>query len=182
MGSDTARGVSTGTGASAVRRLRTVGALLAIALVATLSLGMPGARAADNPWRATDEATAERFEVRVLELVNRHRAAHDRKPLARQVCVDRHATRWANRLVTEDRWAHSKLARLLDRCEASYAAENLATWKRGTTPREVVRAWMRSDGHRRNILSGKARVAGVSVRWDDNRRAFYAVLDFARIP
>ena len=42
--------------------------------------------------------------------------------------------------------------------------ENLA-WgdKHESTPREIVRAWMRSPDHRRNILNGKFREIGIAI-------------------
>jgi uncharacterized protein YkwD len=42
--------------------------------------------------------------------------------------------------------------------------ENLGLgWGAGATPRQIVRAWMRSPDHRRNILSRGFRDAGVAA-------------------
>jgi uncharacterized protein YkwD len=42
------------------------------------------------------------------------------------------------------------------------------------TGRKVVRGWMHSEGHRRNILNGKFRLLGMAVRRSDNGTPYAA--------
>ncbi|HEX6517444.1 MAG TPA: CAP domain-containing protein [Nocardioidaceae bacterium] len=126
--------------------------------------------------------TETTFSERVLQLVNRRRAAHDLRPVRLNACVDDFSHHWADRLVRRDQYEHSDLEKLLDACDSGYVSENIAQAGPGATPRELVRLWMHSAGHRANILSRRVTASGVSVRWDANRGTWIAVQNFARRP
>jgi uncharacterized protein YkwD len=51
--------------------------------------------------------------------------------------------------------------------ESLFVGENIAkgTW-RGERARQIVQAWMESDGHRENLLRRSFRYLGVGVAWD----------------
>lgn len=115
------------------------------------------------------------FEDEVVELVNAERAKRDCAPLRND-----------ERLRTAARWHSTDLAATADRNRrnavghegsdgsspsermrrAGYAApmsENVAYGHR--SPKEAVRAWMRSKGHRANMLDCDARAIGVGVAY-----------------
>ncbi len=58
----------------------------------------------------------------------------------------------------------------------SAAAENIAMGQQ--SPDEVMRAWMNSDGHRRNILNCGLRQLGVGLAYDTRDRPYWTQ-DFA---
>ncbi len=111
-------------------------------------------------------SSASAFEQRVLELVNKERAARGLSVL-----------KWSNELASVAR-AHSKDMHdrgffshtnpdgksPFDRIKAagisySYAAENIAAGQ--STPEAVVEGWMNSKGHRENILNANLKYLGV---------------------
>jgi uncharacterized protein YkwD len=122
-----------------------------------------------------------RAERRVRCLVNRRRAASGMRALRYNRCLDRSAERHARAMVSHRFFAHSSRGsgNPAQRARATgYAprsggwavAENIA-WGRGAraTPRAIVRGWLRSPGHRANILRpfkdvGVAVVRGAPVR------------------
>lgn len=53
----------------------------------------------------------------------------------------------------------------------SLAAENIAWGQRD--PAAVMRSWMNSDGHRRNILNCRLRDIGVGLVYDANNRPYW---------
>jgi uncharacterized protein YkwD len=57
---------------------------------------------------------------------------------------------------------------LLTRCDARYAGETLA--RGSVAPRRLVRMWMHSDGHRRVLMSSKARRIGIGASPDTQGR------------
>lgn len=109
------------------------------------------------------------FEKRVVTLTNRKRAAHGCRSV--RVSTDlRKAARKHSSLMARKRTLSHQLRGepALGRryALAGYtgwrtAAENIAVGH--LTPASVVRAWMRSPGHRRNILDCRLREIGVGV-------------------
>jgi len=114
---------------------------------------------------ATSQAAAElSLQRRVVRVTNRRRDAHGLAPLRVLRCPKRYAVRHSARMARRDWFGHSNLARLADRCSAPRVAENIAYFG-GSAPtaRKVVRTWMRSPGHRANILDDSVTHLGVGV-------------------
>jgi uncharacterized protein YkwD len=120
-------------------------------------------------------AAGAHVERALLCLVNRVRRRAGLRALRVNRCLDRAAERHARDMVARRYFAHSSSsgAGLGQRARAfGYAArrphwvvgENLA-WGAGPASRArwVVRAWMRSPGHRQNILTGRFRHVGVAA-------------------
>jgi uncharacterized protein YkwD len=111
----------------------------------------------------------------ITRLVNAERRRAGLRPLRTNRRLATAARRHARNMVRQRFFSHtspsgkSPSSRIL---AAGYArrggyfryAENLA-WGTGSraTPKSIVRAWMRSPGHRRNILDGRLREAGVGI-------------------
>ena len=158
------------------------------ALVAGVAVGLTGVAAVApeasamqmQSDRSAAQAWADRYNERLVKLVNRRRANHGLSRVRATGCANTHARAWSGHLTRADRFEHSNLGRLLDGCDANYASENIAMLNDGARPVDLVRMWMDSPGHRANILSRKARLTGVSVRWDDNQCAWVAVQNFVR--
>lgn len=160
------------------RHTAAVGVLVAVLGLVLSPVAAPSAHAAT--WSGTGVTARTEYAARLVEGVNARRQAHGLRPLRHHVCVDGFAEDWARTLDRNDWFRHADMGRLMSRCGATYASENLAGWSAGVPPRDIVAAWMRSSGHRANILSPKARRFGVAVVWDSSRRSFHAVLDLAR--
>lgn len=76
-------------------------------------------------------------------------------------CLHYQAKRWDRHLAETGRFEHSNLRPTLDRCGLRRVGENLAQGY--THAPSAVRAWMRSSGHRANLLNPKFRYPGVTM-------------------
>jgi uncharacterized protein YkwD len=163
---------------------RSRGASALGALVATIALllspvAVPSAHAS-YAWEGTSASAMQDYANRLVGQVNKRRANHGLPALRLASCIDNFSASWASWLDTNNSFQHSNIGKLMNRCNLTYASENLAAWAGSTAPSSVVTLWMHSDGHRQNILSRKARRVGVTVFYDRSRSAFYAVMDFGR--
>jgi uncharacterized protein YkwD len=158
-------------------RLATLGAA-ALALTSAPLIAMPAGAAASSC--APDTGTTETMTLAAVRddtrcLLNRKRAAEG----VRALTIDRRLTgtarRHSHRMVADQFFAHDSLSgrQFSERIAATgwmdgrgswIVGENLA-WGTGTyaTPRAVVKAWMRSPAHRRNIMERRFRVIGIGV-------------------
>lgn len=116
--------------------------------------------------------------VAVHCLLNEQRARRGLRKLKLHWRLSRAARRHAEDMARRNYFSHTSLsgASFLDRirrtgylsgARAWTAGENIA-WGSGHlgTPRAIVRAWMRSSGHRRNILARRFRHLGLGVAYD----------------
>lgn len=104
------------------------------------------------------------FAAEVLSLVNAERAKAKLPALTLSPTVTRAAQRRAQEIVrsfSHTRPNGSSFSSALSEAGASYrgAGENIAFGQR--TPREVMRAWMSSPGHRANIMSRSFTTIGI---------------------
>jgi uncharacterized protein YkwD len=121
------------------------------------------------------QAPKRTFRRTTVCLLNGIRRRHGLRPLRISRRLTRAARRHAGDMVRRRYFSHwslggrSFLARLrrtgyLHRARRWIVGENLA-WGSGRlgSPRSIVRAWMRSPGHRRNILTRRYREIGTGV-------------------
>jgi uncharacterized protein YkwD len=154
-------------------------AALAGALMLALALGPAagGAAAAkcsgaDRPAARMSGGKAERL---TLCLLNKQRAKHGLKRLREQKNQDRAASRHNRRMVRKACFSHEcpgepdLVGRLTKAgylpCGCSWmVGENIA-WGSGSygSPRRIVGSWMKSAGHRENILNPRFEHIGVAV-------------------
>lgn len=112
--------------------------------------------------------SADTYEQQVKYWVNKARARRGLRKLRLHSCTDRYSERWSDHLATTLQFYHQSLDPFFDVCGARYAGETLA---RGTaTPRDMVKAWLNSDGHRRVMLSKSPRRLGVAAALDSEGR------------
>lgn len=128
-----------------------------------------------------------RRERKVIELVNNKRANHGCRPVKERLTLRKAARRHSRRMAEHDWFSHGSSEYMIRRIErAGYTGwtrlgENLAKSNRsgaGWTPRQVVRSWMHSPGHRKNILNCKFRHLGVGLVQDSGLR--WWTQDFGR--
>ncbi len=99
---------------------------------------------------------------------NRQRVAHDRVALKKSKCLDRYAERQARRMAKKQRMYHQNLGPILSRCHLSQVGENVAVgYPKG---KSVTAAWMKSAGHRKNLLNKRHRLVGVGAYRDAHGR------------
>ena len=154
---------------STTRRLRRFAVPLAAACTLTGAAAATPAMAAE-PCAPNMTATAS-----TLCLVNAERAARDLRPLQLDTRLNRAARGHSQDMVAKRYFAHdsqsgarfsARIARtgwMSGRAKWS-VGENIA-WGSGSqaAPTSIVAAWMRSAGHRKNILSSRFRVIGIGI-------------------
>jgi uncharacterized protein YkwD len=152
--------------------------LLCIMVVAGASpaSAATGCASTDGP---TAQASATTLANAALCLVNQERTSRGLRPLKANRRLASAARGHAQDMVTRGYFSHDTEGggTFVDRIrKAGYVpprvfptlGEDLA-WGSGTlgTPREIVKSWMESPGHRANILNGKFREAGMGVAFGD---------------
>lgn len=116
------------------------------------------------------QATSAAFRNATLCLLNRERTAHGRRPLRMNGRLSRAALRHSRSMVARRFFAHGSFVSRIRRAGYMRGArrwrvgENIA-WGSGdrASPQAIVRAWMASPGHRRNILSGYREI-GIGIQ------------------
>ena len=143
--------------------LRRAAALAAMstALVGGAILGTGPASAATAP---SPDAT---FEARVVKLTNDNRVKNGCAAVRVEVTLTTAARAHSVDMVTKNYFSHTStdgstfLVRAKNAGYTGAIGENIAWGYR--TPEAVVTAWMKSPGHRANILNCKAKAVGVGL-------------------
>jgi uncharacterized protein YkwD len=109
---------------------------------------------------AAESAISRDLAVRL----NQERAARGLPPVAADATLAARSAAWSRTMpglaVPGKRLNHSDLSPLLGRYAA--AAENIA-WTHGGASGLIHTSWMRSDGHRHNMLAPNVDVVGIAV-------------------
>jgi uncharacterized protein YkwD len=149
---------------------------LALASLAWCAPATLGTSAATGTAAAAGYRNASAsYESKILYWTNVHRRAHDVRPLRAGTCVDRYAESWGRHLASTSSFQHQSLTPILRGCSARTAGENIA-WG-NVSARGTVARWMRSPGHRRNLLSRSFARLGVGAAYSGSGR-LYTVQDF----
>lgn len=154
----------------------------------SLVVAVAALAAAPAPAAAATEFTAaKKLEAAVVKRMNTVRKAHGRSPLRAATRLNRagrgHVVNMARHGYFAHRWSNGDaFGRWIRRYwpGSAYrswsAGENLYWEGPSTTARRVVRAWMRSPGHRRNLLSRDWRRVGIgAVKVTDPTGAYSGV-------
>jgi len=155
--------------------------LACVALVLATAVPAAAAAAADEPCAdaklTPDRDSLDRARAATLCLLNAERAKRDLAPLRDNEQLSRAARAYSSRMVCERFFAHvcpegSTLSKRVRR-GTRYLTGAVRNWSLGenlawgtrslSTPRATVEAWMRSSGHRRNILNARFRDIGIGV-------------------
>lgn len=110
--------------------------------------------------------TSTTYESDVVARTNVKRVERDKVALRNQSCVDKYAERQAKWLASHQVLKHQNMKTILDACNLTGVAENIAFGF--STGNRVVTAFMKSPGHRANLLSSKMRYIGVGAVKDDD--------------
>lgn len=145
-----------------------------VALLLTVLLAVAGSVAVPSTAHA---AGAAAYEKSAHKKTNAQRTKRDLVALRKQKCVQRFADHQARRMAKQERMFHQDLQKVLDACDLSAVAENVAEGY--GSGKAVVKGWMGSPGHRANILTERYRLLGVGAARDDDGR-WYAAQVFGR--
>ncbi len=154
--------------------------LLALAVLSALAVTASPAAAAPARLAAVAAAPVDdAYEARVVQLVNAHRAAAGLRPLRVSTCADRYAEDWSATMVRTGAFAHRpSLKTVLTACRARSVGENIAYG--AVSADQMVAMWMRSPGHRANILSSSFTHIGVGAARTSGGRT-YGTQNFLRL-
>jgi uncharacterized protein YkwD len=156
--------------------------LLVLGLVAlTAALAAPSAAVAKPCEHANampGQASERALRIATRCLLNNKRRAHRLRRLRGNPRLHKAATRHGADMARFDYFSHTsrsgasfidriRRAGYLRRARSWSVGENIA-WGTGplSTPRSIVNAWMRSAGHRANILNGRFREIGIGISFD----------------
>ncbi|MCE9558245.1 MAG: CAP domain-containing protein [Armatimonadetes bacterium] len=168
------------------RRFLAIG-FLTLATVLSQANSSPLSRVGLAISEASPNAKMAVFNDQVLVLTNKERAAAGLKPLVTDETLNKAAYWKAVDLSTAPVFDHKdSLGRPpKDRIESfgyldwARLSENIAGGY--FTPEEVVAAWMKSPGHRANIMDPKVKEIGLAFYYDpSSRHGYYWVQNFAR--
>jgi uncharacterized protein YkwD len=110
--------------------------------------------------------TSTTYEKDVITWTNAKRADNKLVAVASQSCVDGYAEKQATWLAGHRKLEHQNLKTILKACKLTSVSENIAYGY--SSGKDVVGAWMRSPGHKANLLSSKMRLIGVGAVQDKN--------------
>lgn len=142
-------------------------AMAAGTLVATVAIAPP----------AQAQTVAQEYQAEAFIVTNLQRLRYERVPLRHKACVQKWAVRQARKMARQERMFHQDLARVAKDCGLSLAGENVA-YGYPTGRSVVVDGWMKSKGHRANILKRDYRLMGVGARRADG--VWYVAQVFGR--
>lgn len=110
---------------------------------------------------------------KVLQIVNQERAKAGAPALLLDTCMTtKPAQNWANHMAKVKRMYHQPMSNVTRDCPGlGYAGENIAMGQRDA--QQVMRAWMNSSGHRRNILGRQYTHIGLGLARDDRGTPYW---------
>ena len=151
-------------------RPRKIRSVIAGLLGATALVSIPLTQSAEASPSGT-------YENSVYSNTNAQRAKYDRVALKGARCLDTFAERQAKAMASQRRIYHQNLSPILKACNLSTVGENVAYgYPNG---KSVVAAWMRSPGHKANILNTKYRLIAVGA-YQDSGGSWYVSQVFGR--
>lgn len=154
--------------------------LVAPLLLACVALALPSSAPAATPCADAaiipTKTNSGHVRAATLCLINQERTSRGLAPLSSSRHLQKAATRYSQLMVSQRFFGHvspggstlvkrvRKGTRYLRGARSWALGENLA-WGSGpfSTPAHTVVAWMRSQGHRRNILTSRFRHIGIGI-------------------
>jgi uncharacterized protein YkwD len=130
------------------------------------------------PQGVADASPASEYAAKAVAATNEAREANDRKAFKVDECLRGYAVKQARKMAAAGEIFHQELGAIMDACGLVATGENVAYGY--PTGRKVVnQGWMRSDGHRANILNPDFKLVAVAARRDESG-TWYAAQVFGR--
>jgi uncharacterized protein YkwD len=143
-----------------------------VAVIGALVIPSTAAAAGERPAPVASAASVAGQETTMRHLINQVRRQHGLKPLATVRALQASAARKNSRILACNSFSHTPCGDAFSRefrATGYYRGnaaigENLA-WGSGasSTPRAILRSWMASPAHRRNILTRSWRHQGIKL-------------------
>ncbi len=108
------------------------------------------------------------YENSAIAHTNAERAQRDRVKLKKSKCLDRFAEKQARAMAAETTMYHQPMDPILEKCHLSQVGENVAFGY--PSGKAVVKAWMHSPGHKKNLLNSRHRLIGLGAYQDAGRQ------------
>ncbi|MEM6883611.1 MAG: CAP domain-containing protein [Verrucomicrobiota bacterium] len=110
------------------------------------------------------ETVESKLAADILTLVNQERAQRELSELRSDATLQELTDQWAERSARLNRMEHRKNLTTLQKAHGfSYLNENIYRSSDLTNANRVVTAWMKSRGHKKNLLSPRAELGAVAV-------------------
>ncbi len=115
--------------------------------------------------------------LKQLRKINNARANHGLRPVRLNACLTKRVAQpYARSMANTGNFAHQQMSTLTRACPRfGWAGENIAYGY--PTVRSVMSAWMKSEGHRANLLRPQFSHVGLGIKKDANGRRYW-VQDF----
>lgn len=128
---------------------------------------------AGQPPGADVEAVERRMERVIFDLVNDERRARGLDELEWDDQLASHAREWSRRMADRGRLEHQDAERMLERADGFTAVGENIFAATGPAPASTIHVgWMRSDGHRANVLRDAFDRLGIGVVCADDGRVW----------
>ena len=93
-------------------------------------------------------------------------------PLIKNSFLMSHAQKWTNKMAIDNKLNHSSMKDIMS-LGFNFVAENIAYGQK--SPEEVMTTWLKSPGHRSNILNTKFTDIGCGMSLSENGRLYWCV-------
>lgn len=94
------------------------------------------------------------------------------EPLEKNMFLMKYAQKWSNKMASTNRLYHSSMSDIMS-IGFSTAAENIAYGS--NSPEDVMNVWLKSPGHKKNILNSKLTDIGCGMSLSENGRLYWCV-------
>jgi uncharacterized protein YkwD len=117
-----------------------------------------------GPLQPASSSVSATYENRTIAQTNSERAWRGRMMLTKSKCLDRFAEQQARAMAARRSMYHQSMEPILDNCQLGQVGENVAFGY--VSGKAVVKAWMHSPDHKRNLLNSRHQVIGLGAYQD----------------
>lgn len=110
--------------------------------------------------------TSGEFQNDAVSATNAERTSRGIEAVSAHKCLQKYAVKQARKQAAQERMFHQNLTPIMKKCGMNHVGENVAYGF--DSGEEVVAAWMKSSGHRANILDSTFELIGLAARQSDD--------------
>ncbi len=153
---------------------RTITGVVIMLTLFSMSFSAPSGAVVEQQARRS----AASYAQTAFDVTNNQRVKFNRSRLAKSTCLREYAAKQARKMANQQRLFHQDLAAIQRECNVGWVGENVAMgYPSGRAV--VLQGWMKSEGHRENILSRHFRKMGLAASLGDDG-AWYTAQVFGR--
>lgn len=113
-------------------------------------------------------------QTELLDLHNKERKSRGLEELKLDEDLCLYAQRHAEHMASKQNLSHSSMSKLQSASGAGRVGENIACGQE--TEEQVMKSWMGSSGHKRNILSSQYKHVGFGLKKDKEGRIYWCTV------